>query len=155
MTFWFCPCLVWTWVGRFTLSPSSLAKPDVIWCCAWMSNVLVFCCLAIRVYSVFFFCHLSYPSHWIPVALPFQLIIGFESGIVVLWDLKSKKAEYRYTYDEVHKSHPHFLLSSNSIHLRFWSTAYFQFLLMEKLKIQSHTHDLSNTVVWMCVWVCS
>lgn len=31
----------------------------------------------------------------------FQLIIGFESGIVVLWDLKSKKADYRYTYDEV------------------------------------------------------
>lgn len=31
----------------------------------------------------------------------FQLLIGFESGIVVLWDLKSKKADYRYTYDEV------------------------------------------------------
>lgn len=31
----------------------------------------------------------------------FQLIIGFESGIVVLWDLKSKRADYRYTYDEV------------------------------------------------------
>uniref|UniRef100_A0A0E9Q7T7 Lethal giant larvae homologue 2 domain-containing protein n=1 Tax=Anguilla anguilla TaxID=7936 RepID=A0A0E9Q7T7_ANGAN len=30
-----------------------------------------------------------------------KLIIGFESGIVVLWDLKSKKADYRYTYDEV------------------------------------------------------
>ncbi|TSL47641.1 Syntaxin-binding protein 5 [Bagarius yarrelli] len=29
-----------------------------------------------------------------------KLIIGFESGIVVLWDLKSKKADYRYTYDE-------------------------------------------------------
>ncbi|MFT7797567.1 syntaxin-binding protein 5 isoform X1 [Arapaima gigas] len=32
-----------------------------------------------------------------------KLIIGFESGIVVLWDLKSKKADYRYTYDEVRK----------------------------------------------------
>lgn len=30
-----------------------------------------------------------------------QLLIGFESGTVVLWDLKSKKADYRYTYDEV------------------------------------------------------
>ncbi|KAK6295531.1 hypothetical protein J4Q44_G00347570 [Coregonus suidteri] len=30
-----------------------------------------------------------------------KLIIGYESGIVVLWDLKSKKADYRYTYDEV------------------------------------------------------
>ncbi|XP_061900599.1 syntaxin-binding protein 5a isoform X10 [Entelurus aequoreus] len=29
-----------------------------------------------------------------------KLIIGYESGIVVLWDLKSKKADYRYTYDE-------------------------------------------------------
>jgi hypothetical protein len=32
-----------------------------------------------------------------------QLLIGFESGTVVLWDLKSKKADYRYTYDEVTK----------------------------------------------------
>lgn len=30
-----------------------------------------------------------------------QLLIGFESGTVVLWDLKSKKADYRYTHDEV------------------------------------------------------
>ncbi|CAI5695822.1 unnamed protein product [Oreochromis niloticus] len=29
-----------------------------------------------------------------------KLLIGFESGIVVLWDLKSKKADYRYSYDE-------------------------------------------------------
>ncbi|XP_060229195.1 syntaxin-binding protein 5 isoform X4 [Meriones unguiculatus] len=29
-----------------------------------------------------------------------KLLIGFESGTVVLWDLKSKKADYRYTYDE-------------------------------------------------------
>uniref|UniRef100_A0A8C5WI82 Syntaxin-binding protein 5-like n=1 Tax=Leptobrachium leishanense TaxID=445787 RepID=A0A8C5WI82_9ANUR len=29
-----------------------------------------------------------------------KLLIGYESGIVVLWDLKSKKADYRYTYDE-------------------------------------------------------
>lgn len=44
---------------------------------------------------------LFYLSHWLPVASSLQLIIGFESGIVVLWDLKSKKADYRYTYDEV------------------------------------------------------
>ncbi len=30
-----------------------------------------------------------------------QLLIGFECGIVVLWDLKSKKADYRYNHDEV------------------------------------------------------
>ncbi|KAH0622367.1 hypothetical protein JD844_024618, partial [Phrynosoma platyrhinos] len=30
-----------------------------------------------------------------------KLLIGFESGTVALWDLKSKKAEYRYTHDEV------------------------------------------------------
>ncbi|XP_004540174.1 syntaxin-binding protein 5 isoform X10 [Maylandia zebra] len=29
-----------------------------------------------------------------------KLLIGFESGIVVLWDLKCKKADYRYNYDE-------------------------------------------------------
>lgn len=71
------------------------------------------------------------------VALPLQLIIGFESGIVVLWDLKSKKADYRYTYDEVCKTLPFpFLLeqlavipspSDLKIHL-----------LIQKLEIQSH-----------------
>ena len=34
-------------------------------------------------------------------SLLFQLIIGYEAGIVVLWDLKCKKADSRYTYDEV------------------------------------------------------
>ncbi|XP_075963658.1 syntaxin-binding protein 5 isoform X2 [Anarhichas minor] len=29
-----------------------------------------------------------------------KLLIGFECGIVVLWDLKSKKADCRYSYDE-------------------------------------------------------
>eukprot|EP00062_Callorhinchus_milii_P009770 gi/632953920/ref/XP_007892685.1/ PREDICTED: syntaxin-binding protein 5 [Callorhinchus milii] len=29
-----------------------------------------------------------------------KLLIGFESGTLVLWDLKSKKGEYRYSYDE-------------------------------------------------------
>ncbi|XP_030575141.1 syntaxin-binding protein 5 isoform X5 [Archocentrus centrarchus] len=29
-----------------------------------------------------------------------KLLIGFETGVVVLWDLKSKKADYRYNYDE-------------------------------------------------------
>ena len=40
-----------------------------------------------------------------------QLLIGFESGTVVLWDLKSKKADYRYTYDEVITSFLSFLQS--------------------------------------------
>ncbi|XP_066524939.1 syntaxin-binding protein 5 isoform X7 [Hoplias malabaricus] len=29
-----------------------------------------------------------------------KLLIGYECGFVVLWDLKSKKADYRYNYDE-------------------------------------------------------
>ncbi|XP_068194578.1 syntaxin-binding protein 5 isoform X5 [Antennarius striatus] len=29
-----------------------------------------------------------------------KLLIGFECGVVVLWDLKCKKADYRYNYDE-------------------------------------------------------
>ncbi|XP_078145468.1 syntaxin-binding protein 5 isoform X3 [Centroberyx gerrardi] len=29
-----------------------------------------------------------------------KLLIGFECGIVVLWDLRCKKADYRYNYDE-------------------------------------------------------
>uniref|UniRef100_A0A6Q2X8U4 Syntaxin-binding protein 5-like n=1 Tax=Esox lucius TaxID=8010 RepID=A0A6Q2X8U4_ESOLU len=29
-----------------------------------------------------------------------KILIGFECGTVVLWDLKSKKADYRYNYDE-------------------------------------------------------
>ncbi|XP_038584797.1 syntaxin-binding protein 5 isoform X4 [Micropterus salmoides] len=29
-----------------------------------------------------------------------KLLIGFECGVVVLWDLKCKKADYRYSYDE-------------------------------------------------------
>ncbi|KAM6969425.1 syntaxin-binding protein 5 isoform 1-T1 [Tautogolabrus adspersus] len=29
-----------------------------------------------------------------------KLLIGFECGVVVMWDLKCKKADYRYTYDE-------------------------------------------------------
>ncbi|KAM4542252.1 syntaxin-binding protein 5 isoform 3-T3 [Odontesthes bonariensis] len=29
-----------------------------------------------------------------------KLLIGFESGVVVLWDLKSKKGDCRYNYDE-------------------------------------------------------
>ncbi|XP_062864157.1 syntaxin-binding protein 5 isoform X1 [Trichomycterus rosablanca] len=33
-----------------------------------------------------------------------KLLIGFECGIVVLWDLKSKKADYRYNYDEASHS---------------------------------------------------
>uniref|UniRef100_A0A452RUS1 Syntaxin binding protein 5 n=1 Tax=Ursus americanus TaxID=9643 RepID=A0A452RUS1_URSAM len=69
------------------------------------------------------FCHLPFQSKWLYVGtergnihivnvesftlsvgahIPYlKLLIGFESGTVVLWDLKSKKADYRYTYDEV------------------------------------------------------
>lgn len=30
-----------------------------------------------------------------------KFLIGFEFGIVVLWDFKLKKVDYRYIYDEV------------------------------------------------------
>lgn len=30
-----------------------------------------------------------------------QLLIGYENGTVVFWDLKSKRAELRLYYDEV------------------------------------------------------
>jgi len=35
------------------------------------------------------------------VCLCVQLLIGFESGCIVLWDLKNKNAEFRYTCVEV------------------------------------------------------
>lgn len=45
-----------------------------------------------------------------------QLLIGFESGTIVQWDLRAKKADFRIYYDEVSsiihssasKSHVHF-----------------------------------------------
>lgn len=30
-----------------------------------------------------------------------QLLIGFESGTIVQWDLRAKKADFRIYYDEV------------------------------------------------------
>ncbi len=30
-----------------------------------------------------------------------QLLIGFESGIIVMWDLRAKRADFRISYDEV------------------------------------------------------
>ncbi|XP_064196562.1 syntaxin-binding protein 5a isoform X17 [Anguilla rostrata] len=56
-----------------------------------------------------------------------KLIIGFESGIVVLWDLKSKKAEYRYTYDEAihsvawHHEGKQFICSHSDGTLTIWN----------------------------------
>ena len=47
-------------------------------------------------------CSLVVNSCWL---LVLQLLIGFECGIVVLWDLKCKKADYRYSYDEVSYTH--------------------------------------------------
>lgn len=40
-----------------------------------------------------------------------QLLIGFECGVVVLWDLKCKKADYRYNYDEVSHYFPRSVLA--------------------------------------------
>ncbi|XP_034017654.1 syntaxin-binding protein 5a [Thalassophryne amazonica] len=56
-----------------------------------------------------------------------KLIIGFEAGIVVLWDLKSKKADYRYTYDEAihsvawHHEGKQFICSHSDGTLTIWN----------------------------------
>ncbi|XP_051581174.1 syntaxin-binding protein 5-like isoform X2 [Myxocyprinus asiaticus] len=56
-----------------------------------------------------------------------KLIIGFESGIVVLWDLKSKRADYRYTYDEAihsvawHHEGKQFICSHSDGTLTVWN----------------------------------
>nr|XP_061806295.1 syntaxin-binding protein 5-like isoform X2 [Nerophis lumbriciformis] len=56
-----------------------------------------------------------------------KLIIGYESGIVVLWDLKSKKADYRYTYDEAihsvawHHEGKQFVCSHSDGTLTIWN----------------------------------
>uniref|UniRef100_A0A4W5QSL3 Syntaxin binding protein 5a (tomosyn) n=1 Tax=Hucho hucho TaxID=62062 RepID=A0A4W5QSL3_9TELE len=56
-----------------------------------------------------------------------SLIIGYEGGIVVLWDLKSKKADYRYTYDEAihsvawHHEGKQFICSHSDGTLTIWN----------------------------------
>uniref|UniRef100_A0A8D3BRU2 Syntaxin-binding protein 5-like n=1 Tax=Scophthalmus maximus TaxID=52904 RepID=A0A8D3BRU2_SCOMX len=56
-----------------------------------------------------------------------KLVIGFESGIVVMWDLKSKKADYRYTYDEAihsvawHHEGKQFICSHSDGTLTIWN----------------------------------
>uniref|UniRef100_A0AAY4EDC3 Syntaxin-binding protein 5-like n=1 Tax=Denticeps clupeoides TaxID=299321 RepID=A0AAY4EDC3_9TELE len=56
-----------------------------------------------------------------------KLMIGFESGIVVLWDLKSKKADYRYTHDEAihsiswHHEGKQFICSHSDGSLTIWN----------------------------------
>ncbi|XP_041108293.1 syntaxin-binding protein 5 isoform X9 [Polyodon spathula] len=56
-----------------------------------------------------------------------KLLIGFESGTVVLWDLKSKKADYRYTYDEAihsvawHHEGKQFICSHSDGSLTIWN----------------------------------
>uniref|UniRef100_A0A8B9JWR7 Syntaxin-binding protein 5-like n=1 Tax=Astyanax mexicanus TaxID=7994 RepID=A0A8B9JWR7_ASTMX len=86
------------------------------------------------------FCHLPFQSKWLYIVkkrtpTPTQtylstlciLIIGFESGIVVLWDLKSKKADYRYTYDEAihsvawHHEGKQFICSHSDGTLTIWN----------------------------------
>ncbi|KAI4582684.1 hypothetical protein MJG53_020766, partial [Ovis ammon polii x Ovis aries] len=97
------------------------------------------------------FCHLPFQSKWLYVGtergnihivnvesftlsgyvmwhfLLLQLLIGFESGTVVLWDLKSKKADYRYTYDEAihsvawHHEGKQFICSHSDGTLTIWN----------------------------------
>lgn len=56
-----------------------------------------------------------------------KLLIGFESGTVVLWDLKSKKADYRYMYDEAihsvawHHEGKQFICSHSDGTLTIWN----------------------------------
>ncbi|XP_020665877.3 syntaxin-binding protein 5 isoform X7 [Pogona vitticeps] len=56
-----------------------------------------------------------------------KLLIGFESGTVVLWDLKSKKGEYRYTHDEAihsvawHHEGKQFICSHSDGTLTIWN----------------------------------
>ncbi|XP_075059691.1 syntaxin-binding protein 5 isoform X5 [Mixophyes fleayi] len=56
-----------------------------------------------------------------------KLLIGYESGTVVLWDLKSKKADYRYTYDEAihsvawHHEGKQFICSHSDGTLTIWN----------------------------------
>uniref|UniRef100_A0A8C6V6A9 Syntaxin binding protein 5 n=1 Tax=Naja naja TaxID=35670 RepID=A0A8C6V6A9_NAJNA len=55
------------------------------------------------------------------------LLIGFESGTVALWDLKCKKAEYRYTHDEAihsvawHHEGKQFICSHSDGTLTIWN----------------------------------
>ncbi|XP_031793509.1 syntaxin-binding protein 5 isoform X2 [Sarcophilus harrisii] len=56
-----------------------------------------------------------------------KLLIGFESGTVALWDLKSKKADYRYTHDEAihsvawHHEGKQFICSHSDGTLTIWN----------------------------------
>ncbi|XP_040206811.1 syntaxin-binding protein 5 isoform X3 [Rana temporaria] len=56
-----------------------------------------------------------------------KLLIGYESGTVVLWDLKSKRADYRYTYDEAihsvawHHEGKQFICSHSDGTLTIWN----------------------------------
>ncbi|XP_078086360.1 syntaxin-binding protein 5a isoform X2 [Mustelus asterias] len=56
-----------------------------------------------------------------------KLLIGFESGTLVLWDLKSKKGEYRYSYDEAihsvawHHEGKQFVCSHSDGSLTIWN----------------------------------
>lgn len=92
--------------------------------------------------------HLPHASHRMPVALPLQLIIGFESGIVVLWDLKSKKADYRYTYDEVGKS-PRIIYFLSVILV----PSKMLLSIFRKLEIKSYIHELHFIQLFKCACV--
>uniref|UniRef100_A0A7N8WYP1 Syntaxin-binding protein 5-like n=1 Tax=Mastacembelus armatus TaxID=205130 RepID=A0A7N8WYP1_9TELE len=79
-----------------------------------------------------------------------KLIIGFESGIVVLWDLKSKKADYRYTYDEAihsvawHHEGKQFICSHSDGTLTIWNIR----------GQDTHSHTVKYACVCVCVCVC-
>lgn len=70
----------------------------------------------------------------------------------MLWDLKSKKADYRYTYDEVRKSLPFPLLLKQLAVIPSPSDLN-MYLLIKKLEIQSHINELN--CIQLCTCLCA
>ncbi|KAF7254563.1 Syntaxin-binding protein 5, partial [Varanus komodoensis] len=85
-----------------------------------------------------------------------KLLLGFESGIVVLWDLKSKKAEYRYTHDE-YLMEPFKVLTGNKANYSFPITPVYHKHRYDLYYIQNRTsfdessvHSGGRSLFLMC-----
>uniref|UniRef100_A0A3Q3K5H5 Syntaxin-binding protein 5-like n=1 Tax=Monopterus albus TaxID=43700 RepID=A0A3Q3K5H5_MONAL len=71
-----------------------------------------------------------------------KLLIGFECGIVVLWDLKSKKADYRYSYDEAihsvawHHEGKQFICSHSDGTLTSWNRRICHMYSSSQIKVE-------------------
>ena len=53
--------------------------------------------------------YIAWASFRIMMIIYFQLLIGFESGAIVLWDLKNKTADSRYSSPEVGQNYLYIL----------------------------------------------